>query len=367
MQIAEIELLRYRIPFRTAFSHAAATRSAGDAIVVRMKSADGVYGYGEIQARPYVTGESNDEIWNLHAPALAAKLAGASISSIDTIADRLEEASSYDTAPALCGGFDMALHDALDVAGTVDWCAAFGPVRHRPTTRCLTIGENYEGAALKKQAMVARLSGCGVVKLKVKSPRDAERVQQLRDHLGPSVAIRLDANGCLQPRDAEELLRRVAHSNVESIEEPVTADASALRAILSALHNATGIPLVADESVCTPGDVMRLAGAGGYQVVNVRVGKCGGVTGTRRVISACREKGAGMVSGTMVGETAVLLAMSKRLLAHCNELDYVEGIDQAGKLLEAQPVTWDGSRHDRHFVHDTALEERYLVDRKSVA
>jgi L-alanine-DL-glutamate epimerase-like enolase superfamily enzyme len=368
VQIAEAKLWRFRIPFRQAFSHAAARRDSSDVILIRLRSEHGQVGYGEIQARRYVTGESNEEIWASRGRDVAAELVGQTIQSFDNIAELLGGEEAYASEPACIGGFDMALTDLLDHEGVggVDWTAVFGPQRTRPVTKCLTIGDDQDEEQLIRQARFARLSRCGVIKIKVNGPDDARRVEVLRASVGEGMAIRLDGNGMLDPRGAELLLKSLIGLGVDSIEEPLACDRPHLVAELTALYAETGVPIVADESICTVRDLQRFAGTGAYQTVNVRVGKSGGVTGAAGLLRQSLDCGFDVVSGTMVGETAVMLRFSKKMLHHCDALSYVEGLDQS-KVLLAEEVIWPAD-HDaeHHFSWNVAAYRRYLVGEKVV-
>ena len=212
--------------------------------------------------------------------------------------------------------------------------------------------------------MMARVGKCGVVKLKVNCPDDADRIAYLRESLGSGIRLRLDANGEMNFQSALELLMRASAADVESFEEPLDRESDTLDAELTELNSKTGVPLVADESVCTAKDVRRFADLKAYQIVNLRVGKCGGVIGTQSVLQAARSAGFGIVCGTMVGETAVLLRVSRELLARLEGIDYVEGLDQASNLLIEQtvlPVT----ATDRHFELNKDSLDKYLISKQT--
>ena len=89
MQIVDCELARLQTPFRRTFKHAAAARSRGDAIIIQIRTANGTVGFGEIQARTYVSGEDNDEIWNSLAPGIAANLIGSVLETRQDVYERL--------------------------------------------------------------------------------------------------------------------------------------------------------------------------------------------------------------------------------------------------------------------------------------
>ncbi|MEO0576749.1 MAG: enolase C-terminal domain-like protein, partial [Pseudomonadota bacterium] len=328
MRITECTLRRVRIPFRQAFSHAAAARHVSDAIIVELKTADGLTGFGEIQARPYVTGEDNDTIWSQHAPRVATQLVNARIDALHDIATLVNDVCDYNEQPACAGGFDIALHDALDLTGRVSWSALFGERTTPARGKCMTIGNDQTGAALIKQARYARLSSCSVVKLKVIDERDIERVLQLREHIGPDIALRLDGNGQMTHTGTKALLAACESAHIESIEEPLARTEKHYVDQLADVHVTTGIDIVADESVCTVRDLDRYSDQRAFQVINVRVGKSGGVTGCAALAKAVLDHGFDIVCGTMVGESEVMLNISRKFLHHCAALDYVEGIDQ---------------------------------------
>src|SRR2546430_16672685 len=66
---------------------------------------------------------------------------------------------------------------------------------------------------------------------------------------------------------------------------------SELTAKLRDLYAQTGVPLVADESVCRLDEARRWATSGGYQAFNVRVGKCGGLLASSRIMNVARTSG----------------------------------------------------------------------------
>lgn len=362
MRIVSCTLTRLRIPFRNAFSHAAAARHHSDAIIVAITTDEGITGFGEIQARPYVTGENNDTIWQQHAPAIAQALIGQQIRSVGDIASVLTTAGACTLQPACRGGFDIALHDALDVAGYVDWNALFGTRTTAASGKCMTIGDDHDDKALVRQGRFARLSRCTIVKLKVKDASDAARIQLLRETIGPDMQLRLDGNGQMTLDNALQLLSECHDCDIQSIEEPLPQSESLTQALQS-LHDTSGVPIVADESVCVAGDLVQFADHSAYQIINVRVGKCGGVTGCAELTKTALDHGFGIVCGTMVGESAVLLRISGKMLHHCAALDYVEGLDQTQTLLEAQAIERAHDLTGQHFCwHDEHLA-RYQTGR----
>lgn len=365
VRIAKCELFRLQTPFRRTFKHAAAERSHGDAIIVNVVTENGVHGFGEIQARPYVTGENNDDIWQTLAPGIANDLVGCVVSTRQEVYEQLGASGAYEERPALVGGFDIAVLNALELEHGLDWPKIFGPARQRKAEKCLTVGEDYSGDDLRNQARLARLGGYAVVKLKISGVEDVARIADLRQWVGDDIALRLDANGQLVFSSASELLDQCAGYGIESIEEPLNKSAPDLVRELTELYRKTGVALMADESICTEADLARFAGKGAYQIVNIRIGKCGGISGAAAVLKAALNAGLSIASGTMVGETSVMLRASRKMLAYCNELKYVEGLDQSKKLLQAQALVNVDGNPSRHFEWLADIARKYVVGSKT--
>lgn len=337
MRVVRCELLRFHLPFKRSFSHASAERTGADSIGVMLEDEGGRLGFGEILARPYVSGESNDEVFSKGAPSFAAELRERRFDSAGSVVDAMErELLCERWGPALLGGFEAALMNLSEQNHGFDLGRVFGSRRTTTPSRCLTVGFETSQEELRKRARLALLSNAGVIKMKVGRADDAERVTTVAAAVGGKVEIRLDANSALGFDQAVALLEECRKLPISSLEQPFPKSAPELPEALERLHGISGVPLVADESVCTIRDAERWARSGGYQIFNVRVGKCG-VLGTAAIMRLARERGIGVVAGTMVGEAAVLNRASEVLLMYSEDLRYVEGLGQNRTLLEADP------------------------------
>ncbi len=110
-----------------------------------------------------------------------------------------------------------------------------------------------------------------VLKVKLGTGRDRERVEVIRRRT--SVPIRVDVNeGWRDPEAAIREIEWLARRGVELVEQPLPARMAEEMVWLKAR---SPLPLMADESVCHPGD---LAWAGeGFHGINVKLMKCGGI------------------------------------------------------------------------------------------
>jgi L-alanine-DL-glutamate epimerase-like enolase superfamily enzyme len=145
--------------------------------------------------------------------------------------------------------------------------------------------------------------------------------------------VRADANGAWSADEAVAMLARLRPFGLESIEEPVRAgDLAGMRRV----RRETGLPVVADESLVRVADARALMAAEACDVFNVRVSKCGGITGALGVAAVALGAGLPVQVGAQVGETALLSAVGRHLAAHLPHVVAVEG--SFGRLLLTEDV-----------------------------
>ena len=339
MRVTGGEILRLRLPFRSAFRHAAAERSASDTILVILEDDAGHRGFGEILARTYVTGESNDTIFAVGAPELGGLMIGQTFETqAALVAFLLAQLASERWQPALFGGFEAALINLFEQGAPWDVSEVLGPRRMSASGSCFTIGLEASEDQLRQRAREARLARATVVKVKVNGQGDPGRLRVLNECWKSTMPLRLDANGSLSAHEARALLQACAALPIVSLEQPLAPEDPDLTARLRELYAGTGVPLVADESLCRLADAQRWAESGAYQIFNIRVGKCGGLLASSKIMGVARARAIGLVGGSMVGESAVLRHASQLLLLHSEDLPYVEGLEQNRSLLTFDPV-----------------------------
>ncbi len=227
-------------------------------------------------------------------------------------------------------GFELALLDlagkslgfpAGEVLG-----AAVGP----PLDAGVVIGFEIDTHALPSHCAMLRLAGRRHIKVKVGRDDDVERVKIVRQSLGPSVPIRIDANGAWSVEQAIEVLQQMAPVRIQSVEQPVpAADLEGMRQV----RESTGVPVMADESLCTLEDAQELISMQAADIFNIRLGKCGGFLASLRLVELARASGLDCHLGTLVGETGILSRAAEIFAVAC-----LEGKGQSMNSLEEDVV-----------------------------
>ena len=112
--------------------------------------------------------------------------------------------------------------------------------------------------------------------------------------------------------------------SIEFIEQPLAAE---LRDQMPEVKRHSALPLVADESCIVESDV-ELCQAG-FDVINIKLVKCAGLTPARRMISTARELGLQVMVGCMTESTVGISAIAQLLPL----LDFVD-MDGAALLSD---------------------------------
>jgi O-succinylbenzoate synthase len=168
-------------------------------------------------------------------------------------------------------------------------------------------------------AWIERFGHCPSVKVKVgesgQSLRDGiDRVQAVRECVGDSVGIRLDANGAWSVSEAEEALRELSAFGIDYLEQPVRSadEMSELKARIFDLP----IRLAADELVRKTHQITHLS-RDVFDVVIIKPSPLGGLAKSRSLAFDALDAGFDVVVSSGL-ETSVGLSTAVSLAAEIN-------------------------------------------------
>lgn len=331
MKVEHFDLYPIQIPFKTPFTHARYERRETRAVIVGVRSADGVVGFGEILPREYVTGETLEGVLADVGPAIGARFSGRRFEHVDDVVEYLRrELDRAGRNLATFAGFETAL---LDLAGRTFGFGLgeiLGGTERPPLPGSVVIGFDVATKALPRHAAIMRLRGARHVKVKVGLPEDTERLSIIADAV--RVPLRIDANGAwASAAEATSRLRAMHAIPLASVEQPLPPhDLAGARRV----REETGIPVIADEAICTLDDADRVIRERAADVFNIRIAKCGGVLGSLRIVERARANGIGCHLGTLVGETGILMRVAEMFGRFVPGFDWLDGKGQNASLLD---------------------------------
>jgi o-succinylbenzoate synthase len=171
---------------------------------------------------------------------------------------------------------------------------------------------------------IVRRSGCATAKVKVADPGtpladDLARVEAVRDAVGASGRVRVDANGAWDVDTALAAITALdrAAGGLEYVEQPCASVED-----LAVVRRGVDVPIAADESIRRAEDPYRVRDLGAADVAVLKVQPLGGVRACLRI---AEEIGMPVVVSSAL-ETSLGLAAGVALAAALPSLDHACGL-----------------------------------------
>jgi L-Ala-D/L-Glu epimerase len=316
-RITSCDLFPFAIALKEVQRIALGTTDVVEGIFVRLRTADGVVGWGECSPYHAVTSETQATGVAM-GRALIQMLLDKSpfeIPAVVAAMDRFAPAS-----PGIKAGFEMALWDLC------------GKIAGQPVVnllgRCRDVFETDQTVLLDEPVVMARHAvdvaarGFRVVKVKVgDSPdKDLARLEAIRSAIGPSVRIRIDANQGWAPAEAVRVLRAVERFDIEFCEQPGPYwDWPGMRLV----RERTGIPIMADESVHAAHDAIEGIRSEAMDSINIKLMKSGGILHGARIAHVAAAAGLTCMVGCM-NDTRLGLTAAAHLVASQPAIVYAD-------------------------------------------
>ena len=340
---------RTRVPLVRKVTHASHSRVDSENVVVEVRLADGVTGFGEGVPRDYVTGESvEDSLGLLRRADWAAQLR-----TVDSwpAAVRLARDFALPAVPgdvrgcqgnaARCAA-ELALLDAFgkrfgqpvgSVVALPEFAALHAP---RPSVRYTGTLTSTSPAKERLRAVCFRIWNMPDIKIKVGTEGldDLKRLRTFRRILGKSIDFRLDANEAWTPDELPARLQALAPFGISSVEQPVPHEDVAS---LAALRPRLATAVMLDESLCSARDADLAIQHGWADIFNLRLSKCGGFLPTLDLALRARKAGLACQLGCQIGESGILTAAGRHFACNVGGLRHVEGAYD--KYLVAERLT----------------------------
>ena len=344
-RIESVTIYQLHIPFHQVFRHALQSREESDAVIVKITDNTGLSGYGESLPRSYVTGETSETMIARIREQLAPKIFAESFAPgwetfeyLQTVMPEWTKSGERASSPVAWNAAFCAVELALlDWSLRADHCALADLL---PPARYEVVYSGVISADAPKDAgaLARRLARFGIhqIKVKVGTPDDAARLEAVRKAVGDKVELRADANAAWQADEAIEQLRRLTRFNLRSIEQPVSADDLAG---MKRVRDQSGVPIMADESLVTLDQARRLIELDASDYFNIRLSKCGGLSGSLAIAKLAQQAGTKIQVGAQVGETGLLSAAGRTFAAHLPALASAEG--SFGTWLLTEDVTFE--------------------------
>jgi L-alanine-DL-glutamate epimerase-like enolase superfamily enzyme len=284
--ISQVELYKLRIPLKEPFITSLAKEDFVENIIVVIRTANGITGFGECSPYMPVNGESMDTcfiVGQYFAKLLKARRPDGQGKDALMIEEHLAAMDKliYGNR-SIKSAFDIALHDITGQHKGVPLYKLYGGKNNKELVTDYTVSLD---SAEKMAADAIKIKNAGFPAIKVKlgqsRKKDVERIRMIRDAVGFDIPLRIDANQGWKVKEAIETLNALDAYNIEHCEEPI-ARWNYMR--LRKVKKKSPIPIMADESCGDVHDAEKLLKLKACDMFNIKVGKAGGLFNAYEIV-----------------------------------------------------------------------------------
>ena len=305
MRIERVDLVRVAMPLVRPFRTSFGVQHARDVLLVHVVTDVGE-GWGEsaAHAEPFYNEEFTESAALVLERWLVPAVLGEDLRA-DEVAARCSQVKGYRAAKA---GLEMAALDAELRASGTSLAARLGATR-----TAIDVGVSV-GITPTIDELVAQVGGYvddgyRRVKLKVMPGWDVEPLRAVRS-AHPTLALQVDANAGYGAEHLD-LVASLDEFDLLMVEQPFAPDEIRLHAQLAARMRT---PICLDESILSTLHTTTALDLGACSIVNIKVGRVGGLLEATRIHDVCRERGVPVWCGGML-ETGVGRAANVALAA----------------------------------------------------
>lgn len=343
--VRRLELIPLRLPFKTEFKIAAGGPRPGiDVMIVKIHTDSGQVGIGETHAwmrqGSRETLKSLESVINDH---FAPRVVGRSAFDASAILDQLKETvwnTNYALAP---------ISDALlDVQGKILGVPAYqilGGRAKKSVAAGITLGIMPDHGALlaEVEQRVAEGYTSFTVKVGNDPERDAQAVERLAASMGDRIIIRADGNSGMDFAGAMRFLNRVQDLGLDAVEQLLPPWDLAGMAELARRYN---VPFMADESVSSETDLLKVIAIRAASVFQTKIAKNGGAWQCKRLWEIGAAAGMRIFPGNHPGASVATAAALHLATAWPGELlegPFAVGVNEIlAEDIVMEPIRRDG-------------------------
>ena len=327
MKISDIKFGTLRVPLKTPFKTALRTVDKIEDIVVMIGTDTGHTGYGEAPATAVITGDTHGSIVEAIRHYIWPRVVGHDVANLNHLTQLIQGAMEKNSSAK--AAVEIAVYDL--------WGQLYGAPLYRLLgggdpliTTDITISVDYIDKMVADSISAVER---GFESLKIKVGKDIgvdiERVKAVHAAVEGRALLRLDANQGWTAKQAVYALQTLEDAGVrlELVEQPVKAqDLNGMKYVTERVH----APIMADESVFGPTEVVELIRMRAADIINIKLMKTGGISNAIRIADIAAMYGVECMIGCMI-ETGISVAAAVHVAVA--KSDAITKIDLDGPSL----------------------------------
>jgi L-alanine-DL-glutamate epimerase-like enolase superfamily enzyme len=316
MKITGLRLGTLSIPLKKPFKTALRTTDKVLTNIVEITTDDGAKGFGEAPPTAAITGDTDGSIRDAIISRIAPAIIGRDVAELNDLLSAVDKSAVGNGSAK--AAVDVALHDLWGKLNGAPLYRLLGGSRREFSTD-YTISLNPPDE-MARDAREAVRDGYAALKIKVGDDfrLDMKRLSAVREASGGGVLLRVDANQGWKPKEAIRAIKFMEDSglDIELVEQPVAChDIDGLKRVTDAVDTV----ILADESVYSPRDALKIIALRAADMINIKLMKSGGLGGALRICAMAESAGMECMIGAMMESkvsitAAVHLAVAKRIV-----------------------------------------------------
>ena len=305
LKITGIDLYKLSVPLKEPFITSLGRDDSAQNVLVKIITDKNITGFGECSPYMAINGESQDTCFSV-GHYFARIFIGKNALAID---DRIADMDKLIYGNnSIKSAFDMALYDIAAQNAGVPLYHFLGGNNNKEiiTDYTVSIGEISKMAA---DALKIKNEGYTSIKVKLgqDGKKDIQRIKAIRSAVGNEIPLRIDANQGWSVEEAIETLKALAPFSIEHCEEPIPRwDFMSLPKI----KKESPIPIMADESCGDEHDAERLLAIDACELLNIKLGKSGGIFKALKIVELARQKHMHMQVGAFMESRLAMTAFA---------------------------------------------------------
>ncbi len=292
MRIREVTLRELRMklvtPFETSMDRTDVRR-----FLLIQADVDGVIGWGECVAgeSPFYSPETSETAWHMLRDFLWPIIKGKEFAAASEVWGLLAQVRGHNMAKA---ALEAAVWDAEAKQKGVPLSKLLGGNREEIASG-VSIGIKASLDELASAVQKELAAGYQRIKIKIKPGKDLEQVRRLRQDF-PRIKLMVDANSAYTLKDWP-LLKQLEGFYLMMIEQPLGWDDLYSHV---ELQKKLDTPICLDECIHTEEQARAAIELGACKIINIKLGRVGGHTVSRRIHDLCERHGIPVWCGGML-------------------------------------------------------------------
>ncbi|WP_407267844.1 o-succinylbenzoate synthase [Radiobacillus sp. PE A8.2] len=282
-------VMRLKSPFTTSFG----TFDVKEFFVVEIEDETGVIGFGESAAfsSPWYSEETVETNKHIMEQFLIPLLMESPIHHPDEVSQRFSSIRRNNMAKSALEG---AVWDLFAKRNDSPLYKELGGKKKQIEVG-ISIGVQPTAKQLVKVVEGFVNEGYKRMKVKIKPGADYEMLKEVRRHF-PNILLMADANSAYTLDDID-ILKKLDELDLMMIEQPLAHDDIIDHA---KLQSQIVTPICLDESIHSFEDARKAVELGSCKIINIKIGRVGGITESKKIHDYCAEHGVPVWCGGML-------------------------------------------------------------------